>query len=358
MSRQSTPPALPLVPSSFFGIVLGLAGLGSDWRAAHAAWGLPAAIGEWIYAAAGGVWTVVTVLFALKWVVAVSTAREEAEHAVQCCFIGLAGVATMLVAQGALPHSRALAIALFVLGAGFTLLFALWRTGVLWRGGRDAAGNTPVLYLPTVAGSLVTGIVAAALGWKELAELAFGAGVFSWLAIESVLLHRLYTAAALAPALRPTLGIQLAPPAVAAGCYVALGGSADLFAHMLIGYAVLQALLLTRLIGWIREQPFSASYWAFTFGATALAGAATRLAIQTPDGLFAGLAPVLFALANLLVIAIAVGTVRLLLQGRLLPPGIPAPPAAATAAPGTAATAPAAPAAPADDGPGTQVPGH
>lgn len=329
MIKTSAFHALPRIPASFFGIVLGLAGLAADWRAAHAVWSLPAAVGEVLYAAAFVTWFVLAVLYALKWFVATSAAKEEAGHSVQCCFIGLAGVATMLIAQGALPYSRIVAVGIFVLGVSFTGFFALWRTGLLWRGDRDPATTTPVLYLPMVAGGFVTGNVAAALGWQQFAELAFGAGFFTWLAVESVLLHRLYTAAPLAPALRPTLGIQLAPPAVGAICYLSISGdSSDLFASMLVGYALLQALLLTRLSRWIGEQPFAPSYWAFTFGATALAGATIRLSIQDQGGTFAFLAPVLFGLANIIVLTIAAGTIRLLLSGRLLPPAAPLPAAA------------------------------
>lgn len=88
---------------------------------------------------------------------------------------------------------------------------------------------------------------------------------------------------------------------------------------MLVGYALLQALLLTRMIRWIAEQPFAASYWAFTFGATALAGAAIRLSVEDQDGIFAVLAPVVFILANVVVLWIAAGTIRLLAIGKLFP---------------------------------------
>lgn len=331
MTDTSPLRVLPRIPASFFGIVLGLAGLAGDWRAAQAAWDLPAAIGEGLYVVAFAAWLVITVLFAAKWTIARPAANEEARHPVMCCFIGLAGVATMLIAQGALPHARPLAVMLLVAGALFTLGFGLWRTGILWQGGRDPASTTPVLYLPMVAGGFVTGTVSAALGWQEEAQLAFGAGFFAWLAIESVLLHRLYTAAPMAPAMRPTLGIQLAPPAVGSVCYLSVSGAhADLVAHMLVGYALLQALLLARMWRWITEQPFGAGYWAFTFGATALAGAAIRLSIAAPGGLFSMLAPILFVLANLLVLGIAAGTVWLLGQGRLIPPA-PAQPVSAPA---------------------------
>ncbi|USI74688.1 dicarboxylate transporter/tellurite-resistance protein TehA [Sphingomonas morindae] len=319
MRNASSSSSLPRVPASFFGIVLGLAGLANSWRAAHLAWGMPAMIGEVLFLLAALAWAIVSTLYAFKWIVAPLEARAEADHAVQCCFIGLGGVATLLIAQGALPYARALALLLFALGAVFTLGFALWRTGLLWRGERDAGASTPILYLPTVAGGFVAGTTAAALGWQEWGQLAFGAALFSWLAIESVLLHRLYTAATLPPAMRPTLGIQLAPPAVGAATYLAVGGGApDLIGRALIGYALLQALLLLRMARWIAEAPFGASYWAFTFGATALATAAVKLA-ATGDGPMALLAPVLFGAANLLVLSIALGTFLLLGQRRLIP---------------------------------------
>lgn len=326
MSTQSGGP--PLIPASFFGIVLGLAGLSNDWRAAEAAWGLPAIVADIIFAAASAAWMLIVILYALKWILAPAAAAQESEHPVQCCFIGLAGVSTLLIAQGALAFSRPLAVVLFFLGAGFTLFFALWRTGLLWQGGRAPASTTPVLYLPMVAGSFVIGTVAAALGWKEWGQLAFGAGFFTWLAIESVLLLRLYTAEFMPPALRPTLGIQMAPPVVGAVSYLAVGdGSPDLLAHFLIGYGLLQAMLLIRLSRWIAQQPFGPGYWAFTFGATALAGAMVHLAPLDRGGAISILAPVVFVLANIVVGSIAVGTLAMIARGQLVPPAVePTPP--------------------------------
>jgi tellurite resistance protein len=46
--------------------------------------------------------------------------------------------------------------------------------------------------------------------------------MLSWLAIESVLLHGLYTVSELPAPLRPTLGIQLVPPAVGCSAYLSI----------------------------------------------------------------------------------------------------------------------------------------
>ena len=239
----------PVIPAAFFGIVLGLAGLGGAWRAAHQVWQTPAIVGEALMALAAIVWLLVSFLFILKWIYAWEEALDEAQDPVQCCYIGLAGVATMLIAAAALGYSRLVAEVLFGIGALFTLAFAAWRTGALWYGEREQSTNTPVLYLPAVAGGFVTATVASALGYPEWGQLAFGVGLFSWLAIESVLLHRLYTATSLTAPLRPTLGIQLAPPAVGAVAYLSVnGGNPDLIAHALIGYALMQLLIMLRFV--------------------------------------------------------------------------------------------------------------
>ncbi|MCV3768270.1 dicarboxylate transporter/tellurite-resistance protein TehA [Rhizobium sp. TRM95796] len=318
--RRSASDWLARVPASFFGIVLGLVGFGSSWRTASEAWMLPSLSGELLSLSGVAVWLIITVLYGLKWVLAPAAALAEAEHAVQCCYVGLAGVATMLAGLALLPYSLLLTEVLFVTGFVFTFLFALWRTGRLWQGARDPSASTAVLYLPTVAGSFVTAIVLGTLGSREAGQLAFGAGFFSWLAIESVLLHRFYTLPEMTAALRPTLGIQLAPPAVGSVAYLSvIDSEPDVFVHALLGYAILQLAIILRLLPWILRQPFSASYWAFTFGLTSISTAGIRIASAGKDVIFEGLSVVLFVITNAGLIAICVGSILLLAQGRFLP---------------------------------------
>src|SRR5262249_21997011 len=137
---------------------------------------------------------------------------------------------------------------------------------------------------------------------------------------ESVLLHRLYTAPPLPEAIRPTLGILLTPPGLGGVAYLAItGGPPDLVAHALLGYGVFQALVLLRLLRWIRKEPFGVAYWAFTFGAAALATLPLRMAERGAVGPAVTLAPFLFLAANLVVGAIAASTIALFVRGRLLP---------------------------------------
>jgi tellurite resistance protein len=319
MASQSR---LPIVPASFFGIVLGFGGLGGAWRAAHRVWHLPWLVGEMLLGLATVVWIILLTLYAAKWMYARSAAMAELSHPVQCSFVGLAGLTTMLIGWAALPYSRTTALVLFLLGFAYTIGFAVWLTGMLWEGGRDHAHTTAALYLPVVGGSFVATAVSASLGYGDWGELAFGAGVFTWLAIDAVLLHRLYTVEAMNPMIRPTLGIQLAPPTIGALAYLSLteGRPPDIFIHAMLAYGLMQAAVLLRLLPWIRAQPFSVGYWGFTFGATALATAPLRLIEHGETGPLAMLAPYLFVGGNLIVLLMAVATIRLLFQGKLLSP--------------------------------------
>lgn len=310
---------VPIVPASLFGIVLGLIGLGNSWRTAHELWGLPAAIGESLMLVGGVVWTVLLLLFVTKWLFATEEALAEACHPVQCCFIGLAGVATMLVAVAAQPHARPIAVVIFALGFSFTFVFALWRSGSLWQGSRSAESTTPILYLPTVAGSYVTAIACGALGFVEWGRLAFGAGMISWLAIESIVIQRLLTSPEMPPALRPTLGIQLAPPTVGAAAYLSVtAGPPDFVAYALIGYGLFQFIVLARLSHWIFAGGVTASAWSFTFGLTALATALMKLVDRGGAGPFAVLAPAVFSLVCAVLGVLVLHTIGLLFSGRIV----------------------------------------
>ena len=59
--------SLPLIPVPYFGMVLGLGGLGNGWRVAARVWSAPTFIGEVLALTAAAVWFLWFVLYALKW---------------------------------------------------------------------------------------------------------------------------------------------------------------------------------------------------------------------------------------------------------------------------------------------------
>jgi tellurite resistance protein len=307
------------VPASFFGMAVGLLALANAWHVAVRVWRLPESLANGSTVVGLATWLVVLMLYAHKWLRQREQAVMEMRHPVQSSFAALGPVSTLLAAMALLPFSRALAMALFVLAVAAQGALGLWLYGQFWQGGRKPELVTPAVYLPAVAQNFVAGTASAAFGWPQLGAWFFGAGLFSWLAIESLVLGRAATQEPLPENLRPLLGIQLAPPVVGGVTYMALtSGTPDLFAQLLLGYGLYQALLLLRLLPWVRRQAFAPSYWAFSFGVAALPTLAMRLLERGAAGPLEWLAPALFVAGNLVIGALVAKTLRLWAQGRLL----------------------------------------
>jgi tellurite resistance protein len=138
----------------------------------------------------------------------------------------------------------------------------------------------------------------------------------------------------LVPVSTALIGIAVRPHApLIAGVLATLGIVGQLVAQMLLGYGVFHALLLIRLLPWIVRQPFAPAYWAFTFGLSAIATSFLRFAERGAHGPIAAAAPYFFVAVNLAIGGIAIGTLWLLLMGRLLSPPLVPPPAPLPAAP-------------------------
>jgi tellurite resistance protein len=317
------------MPAAFFGIAVGALAMANAWRVAERIWHMPVAAASLLTLAALAVWVAVLAGYARKWLVHREAALAELHHPVQSSFVALGPVSSLLAAQALMHYSRPLALAVFVVAAAAALAIGIYLHGRFWQGGRNAELTTPAIYLPSVGTSFVAGTTAAAFGWTQLGALFFGAGVLSWLALESMILHRAAVHEPLPDALRPTLGIQLAPPVVGGVTYMSItSGTPDVFAMILLGYGLYQALLLLRLLPWIRKQSFAPSYWAFSFGVAALPTLAMRMVERGSTGLVGWLAMALFIAANLVIGVLVVKTVALMARGDLLPAAAAQPEAA------------------------------
>jgi len=318
---SSAPPFVARVPFAFFAMVLGLGGLSNGWREAARLWGWPTAIADGLALLAFAVWTIVAAAMAAKWLVARPAAKAEALNPIAGGFLALAPMSGMIAALATLPLFGAFAEGLLAILVTAQIAFALWFVGRAWTGGRPPEATTPVLHLPTVGGSFVAAMALSALGVADAAKMAFGIGLISWIVIEALLWQRLLHLPALPVPLRATLGVHMAPPAVGLVAYLSVTtGAPDGFALGLFGYALLQAAILTRLIPWLRQQPFGAPYWAYTFAVAALPLGAMRMVERGAEGTVALLAPVLFVLANLIIGGFFAASVVRLAQGRYVPP--------------------------------------
>lgn len=307
------------LPAGYYGMVLGTIGMGFAWRYASTIWPVTRWPGDILVTLAMVIWALLTVAFLTRAVRFPRSVLAEMRHPVMSSFVSLFPATTLLVAIGLVPWYRPLALILFTVGVVVQLSYAAWQSAGLWRGKHPEEATTPGLYLPTVANNFISAMACGALGFHDAGLVFLGAGVFSWLSLEPVILQRLRSAGELPPALRTSLGIQLAPALVACSAWFSVnGGEADTFAKMLFGYGLLQLLFTLRLMPWYLSQPFNASFWSFSFGVSALATTGLHLGQSSPSGFFHAIAIPLFIFTNAIIALLLVRTFILLMQGKLL----------------------------------------
>jgi len=287
------------IPVAFFGMALGTLTLSDAWRAADRLWHLTPVANNLL--TAGALWFALLVAYALKWVRQPAAAMRELRDPEQSSYFALMPTSSLLAVSAMLAFRRVAAIAIFVISEVMQLSWGVVAHGRFWKGTDHPPGRTPALYLSAVAPNFVASATAAALGWDQLGALFFGVGVVYWFLIETLILNGVANSHEMDRALRPAIGVQLAPPVVGGVAWLSLHpGAPDMFSHLLLGYGLYQVLLVLRLLPWILERPFAPSYWAFSFGVAALPTMAMRMVEWGETGVIAWLAPGLFIAANLI----------------------------------------------------------
>lgn len=307
------------LPAGYFGMVLGIIGLGFAWRFAATIWPVTTLPADVLIILAMVIWALLMLAFITRMVRHGSTLREEITHPLKSSFVSLAPATSMLVAIGLTPWCYGIALVLFLLAVATQLIYSAWQTAGLWRGTHPKEATTPGLYLPTVANNFISAMACGTLGFTDVGLLFLGAGVLSWLSLEPAILSRMRNLDEMSPAVRTSLGIQMAPAFVACSAWLILnGGQADVFAKLLFGYGLLQTLFMIRLIPWYSSQPFNPSFWSFSFGVASLATTTIKLGHNAPDGALYWMSFPLFILCNLVIGLLMVKTLMLLLQGKLI----------------------------------------
>jgi tellurite resistance protein len=325
MDRHLTPaprPWLARLHPGLFAIALGTLGLAGTWQRLQPLTG-PGAddVAAFLSVAGCGVLFLLTTLWLAKLVRHVDVVRKEWAHPVQGPLLALFPVTVLVAITLLLPAAPAWReVALWVALAALALQAAIaWEVvSKLATGRMPAELLSPALYLPIVPGGFVGAMALNALGLPGWGALLLGMGAGGWALLEVRILHRLF-AGPLPPELRPTLGIEIAPAAVGtlavATLWPQLPGEV-----LMIGLGIASGpvfAVLTRWRWWT-EVPFSVGFWSFSFPLAALAAAAVEAVHRA--GWPAGMAQGAVLLASAVIAFLAVRTIGLLLQRRLLPP--------------------------------------
>ncbi len=177
------------LPAGYFGIVLGTIGMGFAWRYASQVWQVSHWLGDGLVILAMIIWGLLTSAFITRLIRFPHSVLAEVRHPVLSSFVSLFPATTMLVAIGFVPWFRPLAVCLFSFGVVVQLAYAAWQTAGLWRGSHPEEATTPG---STVSASSCQQLYQRnglwCVGLHHAGLVFLGAGVFSWLSLEPVIL--------------------------------------------------------------------------------------------------------------------------------------------------------------------------
>jgi len=317
------PQRLKYLMPGWYAVVMGLTGLSLAWHRASALMGeMATGFALVIGGLAAVVFAVLAVATVLRGLHHPAAWADDRRHPVRHTFIATLPVSIILLATVAVAlfGPSAPALVLWWLGALTQLAVTAWVAARWWRG--NAAGGlpwasvTPALIVPIV-GNVLVPLAGVPLGQADWSAAQFGIGLMFWPLVMALLLVRIASQGLWPERLMPTTFIVIAPPA-AVGLSALQLGAPPAVGWALWGMALFCLLWVGTLGKRIAALPFGLPHWGMSFPLTALAALTLRLA--TPGSALAALGPVLLALASLVILALALGTLRGLRDGSLLAP--------------------------------------
>lgn len=313
---------LDRVPVGLFAMPVGLLALAGSWRRAQGfgwAFVLPAANAIAWFAVA--LLTGFTLLYGAKCLRHPRTVVAEFTHPLVSSIMALIPLSLLLctVYFGSPGHDGWLVFTLLALAAQG--IIAIRIVAMLTTATLPLATITPALYVPPVGGGLVGGMAFSALGYPGWAALLFGMGLVGWALLEVRVLNRLFEGA-MPEALRPTIGLELAPASVAtlaAGAiWPQLPGDV-----LIVGLGIAAGPIVAVLARykWWGKVPFSIGFWSFSFPLAALAGAVIEVVRRGGWPPFVG--GLALAMASTAISFLLLRTCILQLQNKILTPLYP-----------------------------------
>jgi tellurite resistance protein len=314
--RLSSGPRVSPLPLNYFGIPLGLAGLGGAWTAAQQYLGAadwPAGI---LYAVAGLLWLVFTLVYVIGTVRSRGSFRADVHHPLSgplSAFVPVVAILLIVHYNGRLAGAARgfLYVAIGVLVALAAVLVAHWLEGSLERDQLNTG-----YFLPVVAGSFISSIGLTSVGDRGAAVATFGVGIYFWLTLGAVLMGRFVVGSPLAVPVRPMLAVLVTPPGVASVAWFAVNrGAVDSIQQALGGVMLLMVLVQLVYLRSYMKVPFSPQYWTFTFPLAVVGNDGVRWAAALHFDGWRRAAGALLAVVTALIGAIALRTLRSVWDG-------------------------------------------
>jgi tellurite resistance protein len=308
-------------PVTFFATVMGLAGMTLALHVVEArfGWGSSSStLSLWVTIVDFIVLAAVYLLKALRYPQAVVA---EWHHPVKMAFFPAISISLLLIATALREQRPELALGVWCVGAiaqgGLTLAVI---SGWIGRRPFQPMHISPAWFIPAV-GNVIVPVAGVPFGFVELSWLFFSTGVLFWIVLLTLVMNRLIFHDPLPGRLLPTLGVLIAPPAVAFLAWLQLnGGEIDAFARILYNASLVFAAIVALQAPGFAKLPFALSWWALSFPVAGLTLATMHFGRLTGSSTHDALGLGFWAVLLLIMAGLIVRTILAKVRGELCRP--------------------------------------
>ena len=264
-------------PASFFGMIMGLTGLGIALFKGMEQ--MPIWLGVYLGVVAG-LMGLLLMMYGFKLLRYFNEVKAEMRHPIKMNFVPAISISFLLMSIVAWDLGwHSVSSNLWMIGAAAHFALTYW---VLYHWVHHdhftLEHSNPAWFIPIV-GNIIVPLAGVHHAHADINMLFFATGFVFWVVLKAILVNRIIFHTPMQQRLIPTLFIFIAPPAVGFLSYLALnGGELDLFARVLYFFALVMTILMAVSVGKFVRLEFALSWWAFTFPLAAMAIASFKYA--------------------------------------------------------------------------------
>jgi len=266
------------MPISFFGMVMGMAGLTIAWEKASEIYQFSVAIPQTLLIQSILVFIILSGLYLYKGLKFRQALLQEWANPVKMNFIPAISISLLLFSVAFMSISMEVSRVLWASGTMLHMVISLTiMNSWLHHEKYEIHHINPAWFIPAVGNAIVP-LAGVPLGYAELSWFFFSTGMVFWLILMVIVFNRIIFHMPLPEKLLPTLFILIAPPAVGFLSYIKLSGELNAFAQVLYNFALFLTILLLSQLPRFTRLPFFLSWWAYSFPLAAMSIASMVMA--------------------------------------------------------------------------------
>jgi len=315
---------LAYFPPTFFGVVMGVSGLGLAWRHTEKLlnWStLPSTI---ILIIGSLILLISMSLYTLKLIYYPKTLTADISNPIQIAFLGALPIAIILQVSALADLNRGIAEILWLIGAPTSLLlnfyiFSRWYLLGGWRGKINS------IWLIPAAGSFLVAIAGTQVGYNETAWFFFSIGMIFGSGILFFVVYQYITEEKLPDHLVPSYFIPIVPPALVSIAYPLLvnweiGDEISSLVRIMFYFSLFLLLFNLSMIKIFWRLGFTMGWWAYTFPLDTISAAIIIYAHSTKNIYLQNIGVALLTVSTIFIVYILGRTLIEIKRGTVMKP--------------------------------------